>query len=122
MGGRSTRALFHDAPEALTGFGDVPTSVKRLTPVVKELEDAIWQTMCDKWNIPSEIDPIVKEMDAAVLALEMRDLTDWEEKSPVDGRISRFRAEGLLSSVAYRAFMNAVHEAFAMRANLRAAQ
>lgn len=104
------QALLHDAPEALSGFGDVPTPVKRKMPQVAEIENRIWQAVCDKWGVNYDMHSSVKAADRMIMALEVRDLTDWDDKPHVFAQVSHMRAEGLIPSVAAKGFL---HELFA---------
>lgn len=99
------QALLHDAPEALSGFGDVPTPIKRKMPQVAEIEDKIWKAICDKWGVAYEMHSSVKAADRMILAVEIRDLTDWDDKPHVFAQVSNLRAEGLLPSIAARDFL-----------------
>lgn len=64
--------LLHDAPEALSGFGDVSRPAKQLAPVIKETEDNIWRrAVAPKFGLPTEIPAIVHEVDGRIIADEM---------------------------------------------------
>jgi hypothetical protein len=72
-------ALMHDAPEAVSGFGDVTGPVKN-HPSFKALlvahEDRIADAVAVKHNLPKNFqhDPVVKEADAWAFHWENRDL------------------------------------------------
>jgi len=116
------QALLHDAPEALTGFGDVPTPIKRMTSFVTDMENRIWQVICEKFDLPYEMHTSVKWADKAIAALEVRDLTDWADKPEVHDSIRGMRADGMAPVIAGRDFLISVNNELAARENLRAAQ
>jgi len=116
------KALLHDAPEALTGFGDVPTPIKRFTSFVSEMEDNIWRVICDSFGLSYEMDADLKRADKIAADIEVRDLTDWQEKPPVDRMYAGIKAEGLLATVAARDYLIVLDNELAARDELRAAQ
>lgn len=65
-------ALLHDAPEALSGFGDVARPAKQLAPIIKATEENIWRkAVAPKYGLPIELPAIVHEADNRVIADEM---------------------------------------------------
>lgn len=65
-------ALLHDAPEALSGFGDVSRPAKQLAPIIKATEENIWRlAVAPKFGLPLELPTIVHEADNRVIADEM---------------------------------------------------
>lgn len=64
--------LMHDAPEALSGFGDVSRPSKGLAPIIKEIEDGIYRkAVAPKFGLPADIPQIVHEVDSRIIADEM---------------------------------------------------
>lgn len=64
--------LLHDAPEALSGFGDVSRPSKGLAPIIKEVEGEIYRkAVAPKFGLPSDIPAIVHEVDGRIIADEM---------------------------------------------------
>jgi hypothetical protein len=65
-------ALLHDAPEALSGFGDVARPAKQLAPIIKATEENIWrEAVAPKYGLPLELPAIVHEADNRIIADEM---------------------------------------------------
>ncbi len=65
-------ALLHDAPEALSGFGDVSRPAKQLAPIIKATEESIWlKAVAPKFGLPFELPAIVHEADNRIIADEM---------------------------------------------------
>lgn len=64
-------ALLHDAPEALSGFGDVGAPVKSRAPIIGQVEDAIFAAIAAFAGIVPIIPPIVHEIDQRITADEM---------------------------------------------------
>lgn len=65
-------ALLHDAPEALSGFGDVARPAKQLAPIIKATEENIWRkAVAPKFGLPLELPAIVHEADNRIIADEM---------------------------------------------------
>jgi len=65
------QALHHDDPEALSGFGDIVRPVKRMVPLISEIEDNIWNVViAPKFGLPFELDPAVTEADLRICADE----------------------------------------------------
>lgn len=64
-------ALLHDAPEALSGFGDVGAPVKSRAPIIGQTEDRIFAAVAAFAGIAPIISPIVHEMDHRITADEM---------------------------------------------------
>jgi hypothetical protein len=64
--------LLHDAPEALSGFGDVARPAKQLAPIIKATEESIWRlAVAPKFGLPIELPGIVHEADNRIIADEM---------------------------------------------------
>ena len=61
-------ALMHDATEAY--LGDMTTFLKRLLPRYKEIENSVDVVIRKKYGLPSEMSPVIKEIDLEVLGLE----------------------------------------------------
>lgn len=65
-------ALLHDAPESLSGFGDVGRPVKGLAPIIGGTEDDIWRRSVSKrFGLPVELPAEVHEADTRILADEL---------------------------------------------------
>ena len=64
-------ALLHDAPEALSGFGDVAAPVKSRAPVIAQTEAKIFGAIAAYAGIAPIIPPIVHEIDQRITADEM---------------------------------------------------
>lgn len=63
--------LMHDAPEALSGFGDVARPVKQRAPLIGSTERAIWeQAIAPRFELPLEIPALVHEADTRIIADE----------------------------------------------------
>ena len=63
--------LLHDAPEALSGFGDVARPAKQRAPIIKETEDNIWRlAIAPRFELPLEIPALVHEADTRIIADE----------------------------------------------------
>ena len=80
------QALMHDATEAY--IGDITTPVKQaLGEGVRELENRIWATICEKFNISPYLHEDVKWADAAAYMKEREELVpgvpsndpDWDK-------------------------------------------
>ncbi len=68
-------ALLHDAPEALSGFGDVARPSKDSAPIIKQTETRIWQrAIAPCFGLPPIIPDIVHEADNRIIADEMQQL------------------------------------------------
>ncbi|MBZ9921808.1 hypothetical protein LB579_29385 [Mesorhizobium sp. BR1-1-7] len=64
--------LLHDAPEPLSGFGDVLRPVKDRAPIIKETETNIWRrAVAPKFGLPMILPEIVHEADSRIIADEM---------------------------------------------------
>lgn len=64
--------LLHDAPECLSGFGDVGRPVKGRAPIIGETEDGIWQkAVAPRFGLPLDIPAEVHEADSRILADEI---------------------------------------------------
>lgn len=64
--------LMHDAPEPLSGFGDVLRPVKDRAPIIKETETNIWRrAIAPAFGLPLELPAIVHEADSRIIADEM---------------------------------------------------
>ena len=67
--------LLHDAPEALSGFGDVGRPVKVHVPVIKQIEDGIWRlAVAPAFGLPAELPRAVKEADDRIIGDEVANL------------------------------------------------
>lgn len=91
------QALLHDAAEAYTG--DIPTPLKRkLGQDFRDLEEAIESAIRYVFNLPEELDPIVKAADEAILFYEkyryFKKELDWGWKP-------QFKAKGDLIAEYY---------------------
>jgi len=67
------RALLHDAPESLSGFGDVIRPVKRHPDagVVQYVEDGIERAICTKFDLPYPLmTPEIHRLDSQILSDE----------------------------------------------------
>jgi len=65
--------LLHDAPEALSGFGDIASPVKSRVPFIAQVEARIYVSVATFAGIAPIIPPIVHEIDARITADEMAD-------------------------------------------------
>lgn len=64
--------LLHDAPEALSGFGDVGRPVKDRAPIIGKTETNIWRLAVSKrFELPEEIPAEVHEADSRIIADEI---------------------------------------------------
>ncbi|TIL38504.1 hypothetical protein [Mesorhizobium sp.] len=64
--------LLHDAPEPLSGFGDVLRPVKDRAPIIKETETNIWRkAIAPAFGLPLDLPAIVHEADSRIIADEM---------------------------------------------------
>lgn len=70
--GLSFQALMHDAQEAYVG--DVATPLKQLLPDYQAMEARVEGAVRDKFGLPREFDPRVKEVDTRMLATEAKHL------------------------------------------------
>jgi hypothetical protein len=70
--------LLHDAHEALSGFGDVASPVKKLAPVVKEIEGRIDRAIAERFGFDVSLfyDAELKRADLLMRAAEKRDLLE----------------------------------------------
>lgn len=65
--------LLHDAPEALSGFGDTARPSKQKAPIIKETEERIWfHAVSVKYRLPMELPDEVHEADSRIIADEMQ--------------------------------------------------
>ncbi len=66
--------LLHDATEAYCG--DMVRPIKHMPEMApyREMEDAIWLAIADRFSLPLELPAAVKEADARMLQTERRDL------------------------------------------------
>lgn len=63
--------LLHDAPEALSGFGDVSSPRKQEFPAIGEAEDLIWKrAIAPRFDLPADLPAIVHEADKRICADE----------------------------------------------------
>jgi len=64
--------LLHDAPEALSGFGDVGRPVKGSAPIIGQTEDSIYRlAVAPKFGLPATIPDVVHEADTRITADEV---------------------------------------------------
>lgn len=63
--------LLHDAPEALSGFGDIASPVKKRVALIEDVEDGIFDAVAEFAGIAPIIPAIVHEIDARITADEM---------------------------------------------------
>lgn len=73
-------ALLHDAAEAYCQ--DLPSPLKRLLPVYKEIEARLDNAIRQRFNLPLTPSKVIKQVDLMMLATERRDLnldpgSDW---------------------------------------------
>lgn len=76
------QALLHDATEAY--LCDIPTPFKVLMPEYMRMEKDMWELICERYDLPVEMHPSVKEADRILLMTE-RDAfnpnnRDWSEE------------------------------------------
>jgi hypothetical protein len=64
-------SLLHDAPEALSGFGDIASPVKSRVPFIMQVEARIFGAIAAYAGIAPIIPPIVHEVDRRITADEM---------------------------------------------------
>lgn len=69
--------LLHDAPEALSGFGDVARPSKQRAPIIKETEAAIWNAVAAAFCLSPILPDEVHEADSRIIADEMRQNLDY---------------------------------------------
>jgi 5'-deoxynucleotidase YfbR-like HD superfamily hydrolase len=70
--GLKLQGLLHDATEAY--LGDMIRPLKRNMEAFREAEYRLWMVIAEKWNLPLECDPAVKEADERALETERQDL------------------------------------------------
>lgn len=64
--------LTHDAPESLSGFGDVASPAKKRAPVIKQTEENIYRkAIAPKLHLDPELPEIVHEFDMRICHDEM---------------------------------------------------
>ncbi|MCZ7929575.1 hypothetical protein [Agrobacterium pusense] len=64
--------LLHDAPEALSGFGDVGRPVKGSAPIIGQTEDNIYRlAVAPKFGLAATIPDVVHEADTRITADEV---------------------------------------------------
>lgn len=64
--------LLHDAPEAY--LNDLNRPLKVGLPGYKRIEGVNWLAICEKFDLPIEMDPCIKEADELVYFIEQRAL------------------------------------------------
>jgi len=62
------QGLMHDATEAY--LCDIPTPFKRMIPQYADLENNLWRAISEKYGLPFELSPEVKEADRIMLLTE----------------------------------------------------
>ncbi len=67
-------ALLHDAAEAFVG--DMPTPLKQMLPEYKAIELEIEKSIRQKYGLPEEMNPLIKEADIKMFVTECRDLME----------------------------------------------
>lgn len=70
--GQEMVALLHDATEAYVG--DVVAPLKSLLPEYKKVEARVWEAICERFGLETELGPDVHKADTDMLMLEARDL------------------------------------------------
>jgi len=65
-------ALLHDATEAY--LVDIPRPLKPYLPGYKELEARVWDAIAQKFELPREMPPCVKDADSALLLAEQQQI------------------------------------------------
>lgn len=75
------QALLHDATEAY--LLDLPLPLKRHIPQYGNYEKALWRIIAEKFQVPFEMHPLIKEADKRLcstekLALLSNHVTEWE--------------------------------------------
>lgn len=68
------QGLLHDAPEAY--LVDIPRPLKPFLTNYAELEALNWAVISDKYGVPFEFDPLLKELDNGILLTERDYLMD----------------------------------------------
>jgi hypothetical protein len=71
------QALLHDAAEAYVG--DVLAPIRRLYGLqgFNRLHDRVWKVITEVFDVPEELDQLVKDADFAVLSAEARQIMQW---------------------------------------------
>lgn len=69
--------IIHDGPEAY--LGDLVSPLKHLPQFAfyRNLEDSVWEVFAERFDLPSELDTRVHELDKAIRKREMFDLKDY---------------------------------------------
>ncbi|SFP49822.1 hypothetical protein SAMN03159489_01053 [Pseudomonas sp. NFPP07] len=65
-------ALLHDATEAY--IGNMVRPLKQVMPQYRQVEETIWQAICDRFNLEPGLPDCVLRADMVLLATERRDL------------------------------------------------
>lgn len=100
--------LLHDAPEALSGFGDVARPSKFRAPIIKETEDAIYRlAIAPAFGLSPDIPDAVHEADMRICADEMAQ--NMLEVDPNVGPPLGIRLCFWSQAVAEGTFMQAFH-------------
>ncbi|PAL23564.1 phosphohydrolase [Sphingopyxis sp. GW247-27LB] len=82
------QALLHDATEAY--LVDVPRPIKKYLGGYHEMEDVLWRVIAERFGVPEELHPSIKEADNAVLLAEAQQImgsppAPWQiEGEPAD--------------------------------------
>lgn len=63
--------LLHDAPEAVSGFGDVQRPTKARVPIIGEIEHKIWLAVAEAFGLAPAIPECVHVADNRIIADEM---------------------------------------------------
>jgi len=91
-------AILHEAFEGLT-WGDIPTPIKRLFPVIKAAENRALESLSRLYGLAWPYPSIVKSVDNGLMAMEALCLmsrnspTDWTQKSHPMGKLYKLGAD-----------------------------
>jgi hypothetical protein len=78
--------LLHDAPEAVSGFGDVQRPTKSRVPIIGEIENKIWFAVAEAFGLAPAIPECVHVADNRIIADEMAQgmcESDVEDRVPL---------------------------------------
>jgi hypothetical protein len=79
------QGLMHDAAEAYVG--DIVSPIKSQLLDFKLLEKIVWVVICERFNLPFHLDPLVKQADLFALKVERDALINNHFHWPVDDRV-----------------------------------